>query len=429
MKQSIAIDRFTRVEGHGRLFLELEDGKVKDVQLSIFEGPRLFEAFLKGRKYDEVPPLVSRICGICSASHILTGLIAVENAMDIQISEQTHLLRELLDIGEIIQSNVLHACFLALPDYLGAPSAIALVDKHEELVKTSLELKDLGNNTVRIVGGRAVHPITTQIGGFSKIPSKNSLEALENSFKNLKNQALNLVEFFSSLKYPDFERETDFVALKGDKKYEFLNAPLVSSEEGIIEISRYKEYIEEYTPPYSNSKACKRNGKGFIVGALSRMNLNYNLIDDEVKPLIERTEIEFPNKNPHLISFAQIVEVAHLINRGIAILEELKNTELKPEKNNFEVKEGEGIAVTEAPRGALLHHYKFDEKGLVEYANIITPTCMNNRNIEEDIIAYTPQLQGKTEKEITFALHKLVRAYDPCISCSTHTLQIDLKTK
>ncbi len=429
MKQSIAIDRFTRVEGHGRLFLELEDGKVKDVQLSIFEGPRLFEAFLKGRKYDEVPPLVSRICGICSASHILTGLLAVENAMDIQISEQTHLLRELLDIGEIIQSNVLHACFLALPDYLGAPSAIALVDKHEELVKTSLELKDLGNNTVRIVGGRAVHPITTQIGGFSKIPSKNSLEALENSFKNLKNQALNLVEFFSSLKYPDFERETDFVALKGDKKYEFLNAPLVSSEEGIIEISRYKEYIEEYTPPYSNSKACKRNGKGFIVGALSRMNLNYNLIDDEVKPLIERTEIEFPNKNPHLISFAQIVEVAHLINRGIAILEELKNTELKPEKNNFEVKEGEGIAVTEAPRGALLHHYKVNDKGLVEYANIITPTCMNNRNIEEDIIAYTPQLQGKTEKEITLELHKLVRAYDPCISCSTHTLKIDLKTK
>jgi len=179
MKQSIAIDRFTRVEGHGRLFLELEDSEVKDVQLSIFEGPRLFESFLKGRKYDEVPPFVSRICGICSASHILTGLIAVENAMDIQVSEQTSLLREFLDIGEIVQSNVLHACFLALPDYLGAPSTIALADDHKELVKTSLELKDLGNNIVRIVGGRAVHPITTQIGGFSKIPSKNSLEALE----------------------------------------------------------------------------------------------------------------------------------------------------------------------------------------------------------------------------------------------------------
>ncbi len=429
MKQSIAIDRFTRVEGHGRLFLELEDGKVKEVQLSIFEGPRLFEAFLKGRKYDEVPPLVSRICGICSASHILTGLLAVENAMDIQVSEQTCLLRELLDIGEIIQSNVLHACFLALPDYLGAPSAIALANNHKGLVKTSLELKDLGNNIVRIIGGRAVHPITTQIGGFSKIPSKKSLEALENSFKNLKDRALNLIEYFGSLKYPDFERETDFVALKGDKKYEFLDAPLTSSEEGILEISRYKEYIEEYTPSYSNSKACKRNAKGFMVGALSRMYLNYDFIDDEVKLLVEKTGIEFPNKNPYLISFAQIVEVAHLINRGIEILEELKNTELKAEKNNFEVKEGEGIAVTEAPRGALLHHYKFNEKGLLEYANIITPTCMNNRNIEEDIIAYTPQLQGKTEKEITFELHKLVRAYDPCISCSTHTIQIDLKIK
>jgi len=429
MKQSIAIDRFTRVEGHGRLFLELEDSEVKDVQLSIFEGPRLFESFLKGRKYDEVPPFVSRICGICSASHILTGLIAVENAMDIQVSEQTSLLREFLDIGEIVQSNVLHACFLALPDYLGAPSTIALADDHKELVKTSLELKDLGNNIVRIVGGRAVHPITTQIGGFSKIPSKNSLEALENSFKNLKDRALHFIEIFGSLNYPDFERETDFVALKGDKKYEFLNAPLTSTKTGLIEISRYKEYIEEYTPSYSNSKACKRNGKGFMVGALSRMNLNYDLIEDDLKSLIEKTGIEFPNKNPHLISFAQIVEVAHLITRGIEILKELKNTELKPEKNNFEVKEGEGIAVTEAPRGALLHHYKFNDRGLVEYANIITPTSMNNRNIEEDIIAYTPLLQGKSEEEITFELHKLVRAYDPCISCSTHTLQIDLKIK
>ncbi len=429
MKQSIAIDHFTRVEGHGRLFLELEDGEAKNVQLSIFEGPRLFEAFLKGRKYDEVPPLVSRICGICSASHILTGLETVENAMDIQVSDQTRLLRELLDIGEIVQSNVLHACFLALPDYLGAPSAIVLADNHKELVKTSLELKDLGNNIARIVGGRAVHPITTKIGGFSKIPSKNSLEALENSFKNLKDRALNLVEVFGSLKYPDFERETDYVALKGDKKYEFLDAPLASSKEGILELSKYKEYIEEYTPPYSNSKACKRNGKGFMAGALSRMNLNHDLIDDEVKSLVERTGIEFPNKNPYLISFAQIIEVAHLINHGIEIIEELKNTELKPEKNSFKIKEGEGIAVTEAPRGALLHHYKFDDKGLVEYANIITPTCMNNRNIEEDIIAYTPQLQGKTEEEITFELHKLIRAYDPCISCSTHTLQIDLKSK
>ena len=207
-------------------------------------------------------------------------------------------------------------------------------------------------------------------------------------FKNLKDQALHFIEVFGSLKYPDFKRETDFIALKGDKKYEFLNGPLTSSKTGVIEISRYKEYIEEYTPLYSNSKACKRNGKGFMVGALSRMNLNYDLIEDDVKSLVEKTGIEFPNKNPHIISFVQIVEVAHLITRGIEILKELKNTELKPEKNNFEVKEGEGIAVTEAPRGLLLSVSAFGLSVIVTMLIVValSATVISSIPLENSVV-------------------------------------------
>ncbi|HEC72433.1 MAG TPA: Ni/Fe hydrogenase subunit alpha [Thermoplasmatales archaeon] len=421
---SIYVDSITRVEGHGSIEIDLKN---KNVKLEITEGARFFEGILKGRKYDEVQSIVTRICAICSSSHALTSVKTLENALDVEITEQTDLLRKLLLYGEIIQSHALHLYFLSLPDFLGYEHAIAMAKDHLREVKEALRIKRLGNMIREIVGGRTVHQITTVVGGFTKIPSEREQEKILKELRENVKIAENTVEIFENVDYPDLEEKTEYISLKSEEYPLYYSEKIHSSQGWEIDLSKYKDYILEELRPYSNAKFGVRDGRGYMVGALARLNLNRQQLNEKAKETLENSRINFPNHNPYVNNYAQAIEILHLMEECINILE---NNKFKPEKPvEIRPKAGEGIAAHEVPRGTLYHHYRLNRKGIIEYANVITPTAQNLFNMENNLrkIAHKYLDKGcskETRNKMVFDMEKCIRAYDPCISCSAHFLKV-----
>ena len=428
MRRKIDMNYITKIEGHASLHLDISDGKIKECNLKSVEGARFFEGIVKGKHFSEVPEITSRICGICSCAHTVTAIKAIENAFNIQVSEQTKLLRDLLTIGERIRSHTTHLYFLALPDYWGYESGIAMAAKHKKEVNRALELMKLGNNIIEIVGGRAMHPVTLEIGSFTNIPDKERLGDLLKRLKFLRKDAIKTAELFSSLQYPSFERETEYVSLKQLDSFPLLTGDIVSTKGLNIKANQYKKYFKEYIVPYSTAKFAVRDDKSYMTGALARVNNNIKLLCKDAENIIRRSRIKFPNYNPFVNNFAQALELIHWVDRAIEILEKWEFKKEYPQE--IKPKADRGIAATEAPRGLLFHDYEFDSKGRVKECNIITPTCQFLRNLEEDIREYVSQsLIDKTEKELKLEIEKLIRAYDPCFSCSTHFLELKVKRR
>ncbi|MEM4347691.1 MAG: Ni/Fe hydrogenase subunit alpha [Candidatus Altiarchaeota archaeon] len=425
--QKISLDTITKIEGHARLDVRVEKGEIKKVQVEVYEGARLFEGILKGRKYDDVHYLCSRICGVCSQAHLIGALKAIEEALGVEASEQTEFLRELLMIGQIIQSHSLHLYFLALPDYLGYDNAIDMASKYKEEVRRALKIKRLGNEICTVIGGREIHSITPVVGGFSKIPSNVEIDKLLKSLKETKEDAIETVRLFENLNYEKFERKTEYVALKREKCYAMMHGSVHSTEGLDIDHKFYDKYFYEYTTKYSTSKFVMLKGKSYMVGALARLNLNREYLLDEAKMMLRNSKFKFPNYSPYVNNFAQAIEILHLIERAIEILENLKIKHEKPV--DVKLREGRGISATEVARGLLFHDYKLDEKGKVLKANILPPTTQNLKNIEDDIMQILPKILNRSEEEIKLELEKLIRSYDPCISCSTHFLELNLVRK
>jgi coenzyme F420-reducing hydrogenase alpha subunit len=421
----IKLDTITKIEGHARLKVKVKKGEVKEARIEVYEGARFFEGILKGRRYDEVAHLASRICGVCSQAHLITALKAIEEALNIKNSEQTELLRELLLIGQIIQSHSLHLYFLGLPDYLGFENAIAMASKYPKEVKRALKIKRLGNDICTKIGGREVHSITAVLGGFSKIPKQEELDELLKEVKTAKKEILKTVNLFENLLYPKFERKTEYIALRKENTYALLHGNISSTEGLNITHDLYNEYLEEYAKGYSTAKFVVSEGKGYMVGALARLNLNRRMLSKDARIFLKKSKFNFPNYSPFVNNFAQALELVHLVDRAIEILENLRIRDEKPIK--FKPKSGHGISATEAPRGMLIHEYELNKKGDVAKANIITPTTQNLKNIEDDIKVFLPGILDKSEDEVKLELEKLIRSYDPCISCSTHFLKLDLK--
>ncbi len=418
MAKTIKLDHITKIEGHAQLIVKIDKGKVKKVEVNVVEGARFFEAIVKGRKYDEVSVLTSRICGTCSPIHVVTALKAVENAFNVQISEQTKLLRELIVLGSLIQNHICHCYFLVLPDYLGYESAVQMASKYKEEVKRALRLKGLGNEIVAVVGGREVHPMTPRIGGFSKLPEKKDLDMLLEKLRNLKEDATKTVLLFKGLKYPRFLRGTRYFALKSNK-YDYLNGSISCVGGAFVPTKGYETYFKEYFTG-SAAKHVVVEGKSYMVGALARLNNNYEKLSKDAKKLLEG--IDLPHYSPFMNIVAQTIEVVNAFDRCIEILE---NLELKEETlPKVEVKSARGIGVSEAPRGLLFHDYIFDNNGLVIKANIITPTAQNLSSMEDDIKEFLPTILNNKKEHIILNLEKLIRAYDPCISCSAHFLEV-----
>jgi len=416
---TIDVDYLARVEGRGALNISIsKDGKVEDLQFRIYEPPRFFESFLIGRKYDEVMELTSRICGICPVAHQITAIRAIENALGIEPSQQTRDLRKLMAISAHIQSNVLSMYFLSLPDLMGYESIIAMTKDNLDIVKRGLKLKKLGNDITDLVGGRAVHPVTAVVGGFTVVPSRNKMKAIRKRLVEAKQDAYATVDLFSEIELPDFERKCEHMAISDSKEYAINHGRFISTEGLDCDEMEYRDYIHEEQVPYSTALHSHVKNRGsFMVGPLPRVNLNFDQLSSDSKDAAKRSGVKFPNFNPFVSHLARAIELIHDIDESIEIIDRVP---LKEERRDFRCKAGFGAAITEAPRGSLYHSYEIDNNGIVKKADLVPPTAHNANNIEKDLQEFVLTLLDLSMDEITLKCEMLIRAYDPCISCSTH---------
>ena len=427
---NIELHHVTRVEGHGNIYVNVKNGVIEKCEWNISEAPRFFEAMVVGRQWAELHHITSRICGICSIGHTLASLRATEAAMGITISDQDLKLRKLALHAENLQSHILHLGFLVLPDLLGVGSVIPLASSNPEEVTTVLQLHRLANEMSNMFCGRTTHPQRLIPGGFSKIPSIKEIVALKKKLLDSVPKLQAVANLFKSVasNFPDFSRETEFIALTKPDEYALYDGDIASSDTGSVPESEYLSYTNEYVVPISTAKRAKHTRESYMVGALARLNINF----DRLSPLAKKTAELFGLKpvchNPFMNNIAQLVEVVHSVEDSVKLINELEAAGLHPQSDyhtpEITVKAGQGVGAVEVPRGILFHDYTYNQQGVCTKANCIIPTNQNHGNIELDLKALLPKVLDKTEKEIELSLEMLVRAYDPCISCSTHYVKV-----
>ena len=415
----------SKIEGHASLTVDLKGKKVESVKFRVSENNRFFEQMVLGKSYKELPLIVGRICGFCSSAHLLAALEATENAFGVELGEQNHKLRELLLNGEFIKSHALHLFFLALPDYLGKQSVLEFDKKQMKLIETALALKKVGTEIVETVGGRSYHDLRLRVGGFFLLPNQKKLEHLYRDLLEAKKQALEALELFAGYREKFcFERKTNYIALAG-KNYCLLCGTLASSTGATIKEENYSLYFKEFVVPYSTSTQVSFEGKEYMVGALARINLNQGELCKSARDKIRELKLEFPSDSRYFNNIAQSIELLQCIESSIEIVNSFNLVKETPAQ--IVPRNTVGIGVIEAPRGTLYHQYKFDSNGFVKEANIIVPTSQNTHNIERDIELLLPELieKKKHKHAIEHEFEKLIRAYDPCISCATHFLKVN----
>ncbi len=428
---TIDVRDVTRVEGHGNIAVRLDDGEITRLELQIVESPRFFESFLRGRHFEEAPHITCRVCGICSVGHTTAATKAIEAACGIVPSEQTVRLRKLIFYGEQLQSHVLHLYFLAVPDYLGVGSVIPLAKSHPDVVKRALRLKRLANDLCQIVGGRHIHPIAYQVGGFSHFPSPGELRDVRARLVATRDDFQQTVDLFATLEPPEFHRDTEYVALKesDNGEYAFYDGQIVSNRAPTpTPVARYAERVVEEVVPHSAAKHCRSpHSDAYAVGALARFNLNHEQLHPRAREAARRLGLSAPCDNPFHNNTAQLVEVVHCAESAIELIDELLDRGVRVEPRVPPTRFGRGAGAAEVPRGLLFHEYEIDSDGRICDSNLIIPTGQNLANIEADMRAIVPQMlqQKRTREQITQRLEMLVRAYDPCISCATHMLNVE----
>jgi len=417
---SIDINHITRVEGHGNIHVVIENGKLVDAKWAVVETPRFFEAMLRGMSHEMAPLLTARICGICSIGHTLASLRATERALGIEIPDTARKIRLLAKHGETLQSHLLHLFFLVVPDFFYESSLIPFVRSNRILMEEVLRLRGLANSMCETIAGRTTHPVGFCVGGVSKIPHKKELQKLRKDIADRFSDLEQAVKFFKRLELPDFVRETEFVSLKGEENYPWIGGDLISTDGVVKSENDYLAMTNEYKENFTTSKFTKLSRNSFAVGALARINNNYRWL--KAKELAEEFVLRPVNHNPFMNNIAQLVECMHVMLESCDLIDELLDDSLRDIRAEYEVKGGEGIGAVEVPRGILYHHYRIDEKGLIEKANCVIPTTQNNANILYDMAALVEQeiAHGKSSNEVTKLCEMLVRSYDPCISCSVH---------
>jgi sulfhydrogenase subunit alpha len=428
-EQDIHVHHITRVEGHGDLTVKLINGKLHDVQFAVIEAPRFFESFLLGNLYDEVTHMASRICGICAVSHNNAALKATEAALGVEVSDQTRLLRRLSLHGELLGSHALHIFFLALPDYFGAASIFELLGSHRDDVLRGMRLKKLGYDLSAAVVGRHIHPVSTCVGGYSFVHSEARLSEMRQELERAIEDIKASVRLFRTIALPEFERETEYVSLRHPYHYPVYEGDLYSSDGHSIGAEEYKEVIQEYVVPYSTAKYARWNRPQYMVGALARINNNYVRLNPLAKETAEGLGLRIPCFNPFKIMIAQLVECAHVVEESINFIDILLGRGIHEEEERAPVprKPGRGVGAVEAPRGTLFHEYEYDANGRCTAVNQVIPTAQNLGNLEADLRAYATSISDGSVAAIEDQLSMLVRAYDPCISCSTHLVKLPLQ--
>lgn len=421
---NIDVHHITRVEGHGDIVVDVVNGELKQCELLVTETPRFFEAMLLKRPYTEASLLTSRICGICAVGHATTSLQATEKALGVELTEQTKLLRRLNFMGEMLDSHILHAYMLVAPDLLNVGSVFPLAKTAPEVVLRALRMKKLAGDICQAIGGRHTHPITMRVGGFTHLPQTAELYQLREALAAIQPDLAETVALYQSLAMPQFERETEYLALRREDAYGFIGGDIVSSDGGRWPVEDYLSVTNEVVRPHSSAKHCANQRASYMVGALSRFNLNADLLHPQAKAAAAALGLAQGCTNPFMNTVAQVVEIAHCLAEAEDLLDKLLQMELSWEEPAQPTRlSGEGVGACEVPRGILFHHYVIDE-GKIAAANCIIPTNQNVANIEEDMRAMVPTLLDLPQPEIAHRLEMLVRAYDPCISCSTHQLDV-----
>ncbi|HHT0591924.1 TPA: Ni/Fe hydrogenase subunit alpha [Legionella anisa] len=421
---SINVPILARVEGEGALELHIRDNKIKTLKLKIYEPPRLFEKFLEGRSYPDVLDFVARICGICPVAYQMSATQAIENCFGIQPTPWVRSMRRLFYCGEWLESHSMHIHFLALPDFLGFKSAPEMAKIHPEEVRRGMRLQALGNDLIKLLGGRSVHPVGACVGGFYRAPPPSEINLLLENAKARIEDCDALIRWLAELNLPNNSHDFTYVSLYHPTEYPFNEGSIVSNHGLNISIDEFDTYFAESQVPYSNALHCLLQNKPYLVGPLARVNNCFGHLPTPIHLLLQNLKINFPSNNMYQSIIARAVEIYYCILESIRILEQYETPqtsfphEIKP-------RSGIGIGCTEAPRGILWQHYRFDKKGQVKTARIVPPTSQNQARIEEDLSISLSQFGlDKDENSLRSYSEMIIRNYDPCISCSTHFLNI-----
>ncbi len=423
---NISVHHVTRVEGHGDIVVDVKSGEIRECRFEVVEAPRFFEAMVRGRPYYELSHITSRICGICAVGHATASLRATERALGVEPSEQTQLLRKLNFHGEMLDSHVLHTYYLVAPDFLGVGSVIPLVNTHRPIVERALKIKKLSGDLCAMVAGRHTHPIAMTVGGFTHLPTEQELRDMQARLVDARADMDETVALFSTLDWPQFERETEYISLQKDDEYAYIDGRIVTTDGFTYPIEDYRQVTNEECVPFSTAKWTHHNRESYMVGALARLNNNFDQLHPRAKEAAAKLGLKPLTTNPFLNSAAQVVEMVHCVEDAIEIIDELLTRGIQPEQPpEVVVHAGEGVGACDVPRGTLFHNYVFDDDGICIEANCIIPTNQNMANLNADMKALLPQVLDRPQDEIRQLLEMLVRAYDPCISCSAHYLKVE----
>ena len=440
--KKLTLNHITKIEGHAEVDILIKDSKVEHAHVHSVEGARYFEGLIKGRSYDEVTMITSRICGICSCGHTIASIGAVENALNITPTHQTNLLRELITIGERIRSHASHIYFFSLPDYLGYSSAIDMAKKYNQEIKDCLEIIRVGNKLVKLVGGRDMHPFASVVGGFTRVHGKEEFDKVLTELKNIIPLTKKTIELFASLEMPKYKKgDTNFVSLDNHETFPLHTGEIIMSKNNnSFKPKDYQNFLDEHFEKGSSAKFATINNKEFCTGALARINNSFHKLSESTKNIIKKLDLKFPSSNLFENNLAQALEILHWSERAIEIIQnnDFVNEEVikpkleKDDKNNENSSEEKrGICAIEVPRGILFHDYTFNNKGILTNANIITPTVQNLADMQVNVKTYLNEVleenPNKDKEELKIEIEKMIRAFDPCFSCSTHFLQVNWK--
>jgi len=418
--KTIKINYIHKVEGHTGFEAKIVNGKVNSARMDVKEGARLIEGILRGRKIEEAPIITSRICGVCPVVHNLTSIKAIENALGLKIPKQIINLRKLMQYGQIIQSHILHIFFLSISDYFNLENSLDLSKLYPKQLGYVIRIRDFANKIIETIGGRATHPISSIIGGFTKYPNKEKLKKILNEQLEILEISLELLDLFKKINFPKFERKTEFIALKNKKEYSIYDGKIVSNDRLNISVKKYISEFQEFQRYEEMVNLVKHKENSYMVGALARLNLSFNQLNKEAKNSLKKINFILPNYNTFYNIPAQMIEVIHLIEESKKILEKILIQDFKKCRIDYQIKAGEGNAVIEAPRGILFHSYKIDGAGRIIKVNIISPTAQFLFNLEKDLEKYISSFKNLNFKEREKKIKMLVRAYDLCISCAVH---------
>lgn len=428
MKQDIHIPALARVEGEGALTIRLKGESIDEIILNIYEPPRFFEGFLHGRYFQDVPDITARICGICPVAYQMSSVQALEAALQVTISEEIRHLRQLFYCAEYIESHALHIYLLQAPDLVGQESALSLAAEAPELVKQGLRLKKIGNELLKTIGGRSVHPVNACVGGFYRWPAQKAIHDLLPELEWAKQAAIETVKWAASLEYPDFEQDYEFVALNRLDEYAIYDGDVLSSRGSRITPAEFeKNYLESHVA-HSNALHSHTAGNGtYFVGPLARLNLNHKKLRPPARDALRQIGLKLPLRNPYKGLLARAIELVHTCDLALELAASYQPA--GPSRVEVKVQPGEGVGVSEAPRGLLYHRYIVDEQGLIRFARITPPTAQNFAQMEADLWALAPRVVKQPQEQASLTCEHLLRSYDPCISCATHFLKLRIENE